>query len=422
MGCTSTFERGEKVFLTFLVASPAEGEDESPTATFARLLCEAVGWELLADSQRPAVRFPSGLLPTLDGPVKGHLRHIPWWRWGPAVVLLGAVVYVLDTDGVLPVIVGIAAVLGALAAIAQAVLQVWNPFEPRPKPHLTLRPVDGEETTSFTVRTILRPVDVDAVVKEAEATARALVSTTGLVAMSQYAKPSKADHDKFEDALATYKEDVRAWAQEGEAWLRAQARVLVAEVIHHNPSSVDALEAAIYIFLPPESEEYEEIEPPEVPKRPMFPRRKSALAGGLFELPGPGAGTWDRPRFASLRTDPLDSMQRVETYSPDAPAYESKRDGTLGVVYGRWPIRHREDEIAGEPFSVRLPVGEHKVRWEVRATNLPHHATGTWTLAVEAESAAEPIKAVAQLEAALRGEPEVTVDRAAILRNLLRKR
>ena len=162
--------------------------------------------------------------------MKDRLRHIAWWQRAPAAVLLGAVVYALSVDGALSVVVGVSAVLASLAAIAQVLLQGRNPFEPRPKPHVTFAPVDGDETTSLTFRATLRPVDLDAVVEDAEATARVLGSSTGLVAMSQYAKPTKADHDKFEKALAAYTDDVRAWARAGEAWLYARATVLVANV------------------------------------------------------------------------------------------------------------------------------------------------------------------------------------------------
>ena len=346
--------------------------------------------------------------------MKDRLRHIAWWQRAPAAVLLGAVVYALSVDGALSVVVGVSAVLASLAAIAQVLLQGRNPFEPRPKPHVTFAPVDGDETTSLTFRATLRPVDLDAVVEDAEATARVLGSSTGLVAMSQYAKPTKADHDKFEKALAAYTDDVRAWARAGEAWLYARATVLVANVIHHNPTSVDALEAGIYIFLPPGSEEYEETDPPEAPERPTFPRRRAGFIDPVHDAGMPS----HRNPLVGLRAN-LHRVESITAYSPDAPSYETMRDGTLEVFYGRWPIRHREDEVAGEPFSVSLPVGEHKVRWEVRATNLPHHATGTWTLSVQVEQAGEPIKTVRRLEAALRGEPEDTVDRATRLRKRL---
>jgi hypothetical protein len=341
-----------------------------------------------------------------------RLQRASLWPFLLAAAGLVALVVLLGVDDLVEVVVFASAVVTVLAGVASAVLQVYNPFEPRPKPHLTLRPVDGEERTSATISATVRTVDVDAVVAEAEATARVFASSTGIVAMSQYAKPTQADHDKFEKALAAYKGEIRVWAQEAEEWLQAQATVLVAEVIHHNPTSVDALQAGIYIALPAGSEEYEKTDPPEVPERPMFPRRRSVLAGGLFEPPSPG--TWARrgPRVSF-------ELPHVEPYSPDAPDYETKRDGTLEVFYGRWPIRHREDEVAGDPFSVRLPVGEHKVPWEVRATNLPHHAKGTWTIAVKVEPSQRPITTVAELEAALRGEPEDTVDRLARLQELI---
>ena len=144
--------------------------------------------------------------------MKDRLRQVPWWQRGVLGFLLVAGVYALTVDGVLPVVVGAGVVLATLATIASAALQARNPFEPRPKPHLTLRPVDGEETTSFTINAVRRSVDVDAVVEDVVATTRALAKSTGFLSMAGFAKPTQNDFDEFEEALTTYADDLRAWA------------------------------------------------------------------------------------------------------------------------------------------------------------------------------------------------------------------
>ncbi len=359
-------------------------------------------------------------MPILDGSMKERLGQVPWWQRGVLGFLLVAGLYALSVDGVLPVVVGAGVVLATLATIASVALQVRNPFEPRPKPLLTLRPVDGEETTNFAITAVRRPVDVEAVVEEALATARALAKSTGIVKLYEFAKPTQADHDKFEEALTTYADDVRAWAQESETWLRTRATAFVADVVQHNPTSVDAIDAGLHLFFPPGTVEYEETDPPEAPELPSFPRRRAGWASLMTPVYEP----------APLMASPSLVLQRIDTdldglrfASVEAPDYEKTSDGGLEVFYGRWTIRHRESGTAGdEPFSLTLPAGDHQVPWEVRATNLPHHAKGTWTLSVQAECGT-PVTTTQQLNDALQGRPEVSMDdRRAALRELLRDR
>ena len=285
--------------------------------------------------------------------MKDRLRQVPWWQRGVLGFLLVAGVYALTVDGVLPVVVGAGVVLATLATIASAALQARNPFEPRPKPHLTLRPVDGEETTSFTINAVRRSVDVDAVVEDVVATTRALAKSTGFLSMAGFAKPTQNDFDEFEEALTTYADDLRAWAQESETWLHARATALVADVVHHNPSSVDANDAGIHLLFPPYTVEYEETDPPEQPEAPPFPRRRAAWASlsSVYEPP-----LMNRP---SLVVETVGSdLGGLRFATVDTPDYKTTRDGDLEVFYGRWTIRHRESRPAGdEPFSLTLPSG-----------------------------------------------------------------
>lgn len=333
--------------------------------------------------------------------MKNRLRHVAWWRWVLATLSLAAVVYTGIAEDVVEAIT-------VLAAITAAVFAVWNPFEARPKPTLTLRPVEGEEMTSISLGAALRPVDVDAVVENAkEAALAAVPSSSSLLALGQYAKPTQADYEKYEADVETYLEDVRGWAQDAEHWMRERAAVLAAEIMQRNPTSVDADDAGVFAFFPPGTEEFEDAdsEPPEAPERPGFPLRKSPLTS-MFQSTM-GSDTFLRP---SIVPDLDFSIARAEPISLWDPYYDRLPDGRLRVSYKRQPVRHGEAEPSGEPFRVRFPAGDHVVDWEVRAKNMPDAAKGTWKVSCQTDLSGNPITTVYDLEAALRGEPETEVD------------
>lgn len=354
--------------------------------------------------------------------VKGRLQQVPRWYWALAGVL-GVAVYLLGVGGVTSGIAAVVVVAGILAPILGTVLRVWNPFEPRPKPHLTVRPVDGEETASINVGAESRAVDVEAVVEDARQRYLSATPSSTTLRMGKYATPTEADHEKYRADVETYAEDVRAWAQDADEWLRERASVVEAEVIQHNPASVDADDADIFVFFPPGSEQFEDdTDPPEAPETPKFPLALTPAGRMLMgqSVFGPSdrgrRGTWDSSSYFPLGNEHV--AERLVALEQDLlwrkPHFDLERDGSLKLSYRPQTIRHRQDVISGDPFRVRLPAGEHRVRWEVHARNLPNHVEGTWRFSCSAEPAGEPINNAYDLEAALRGEPVRDFDWAAL--------
>lgn len=354
--------------------------------------------------------------------MKDRLQQVPQWYWALAGVL-GVAVYLLGVGGVASGVAAVVIVAGVLAPIFGTVLKVWNPFEPRPKPHLTVRPVNGEKTTSINIGAEWRAVDVEAVVENARQSYLSATPSSSTLMMGKYAKPTEADYEKYRADVEAYAEDVRAWVQDAEEWLRERALVVEAAVIQHNPASVDADDADIFVFFPPGSEPFEDdTDPPEAPQTPTFPLTLTPAGRMLMGQPAFSTGdrgrqsTWDRPSYFPLGNEHL--AERLAALEQDLswrkPHFDREGDGTLKLSYKPQTIRHRQDVISGDPFRVRLPAGEHEVRWEVHARNLPNHAEGTWKLSCPAEPAGEPINNVYDLEAALRGEPIRDFDWAAL--------
>jgi len=312
-------------------------------------------------------------------------------------------------DGVLPVVVGAAAVLATLATIAQVVLQVRNPFEPKPKPHLTLRPVDGDETTSYVVGPELRSVDIDAVVANARAAALAVKPSSVGLAMGKFAEPTEADHEKYKVDVESYAEEVREWAEAAQEWIRERATLLEGEVIQHNPASLVADDADIFVTFPAGTEEEveDERDPPTAPEPPAFPLTLTPAGRMMMGHGSFGADNWRMRGGVSLMDTGV--RERLAVLEKEAsfwrPFYERERDGTLTLSYNRQAIRHGQSVPSGDPFRVRLPAGEHEVRWRVHARNLPHHVEGAWAVSCSAEPSGAPIDNVYDLEAVLRGEP-----------------
>jgi hypothetical protein len=326
--------------------------------------------------------------------VIARVRSLRWWQWLLVALTVAAVVYVGAAEN-------LAAAIVAAGGIAAAAFAVWNPFAARPHPKLALQPVDGDETTELSIGEGLRPVDVESVVEDARTTALASRPLGLLFTMMKYAKPTAEDHAKYEADVETYAEEVRSWAQEAETWLRARESVLSARVIQRNPSSVDAEDAGVYVFLPPGTEEHSDPEgPPTPPERPSFPLRKSALS---MALDPPSFGAHYLPRVTPMEITPPGYIEAASVWEAD---YERMPDGRLRVTYQRQPVRHGETEPTGRPFEVRLPPGDHEVRWEVHARNLSHHASGVWTVACHPDYSGDPITTLAELEEALGVERE----------------
>jgi hypothetical protein len=322
-----------------------------------------------------------------------RLKEIPRLRVALGAIALAAVLYVAIAESVAGGVV-------ALIAVAAAVFTVWNPFAARPHPELSLH-VDGKETSEV-VLGVTRPVDVEAVVADARAVAEA-AAPSGVLSLlgGYYQQPTKADHAKYAEDVETYAGEVREWATQADLWRRVRTCELEGRVMQRNPSTVDADDAGVYIRLPPGAEHVDDIpDPPQPPERPRFPLRKGGvgLMLGQAELMGPY-----RP---DVGIGPLYDRSAEVLASLWAPDYEKTADDGLVVTYPRQPVRHGEQEYTGEPFRVLLPPGEHVVRWEVHASNLPRHRSGTWRVVCRAGLEGEPIRTVRELEAELGIQPD----------------
>lgn len=135
----------------------------------------------------------------------------------------------------------------------------------------------------------------------------------------------------------------------------------------------------------------------EPPVRPAF-RHKHALDLGLGLATSGGFASVD---LASIVRPDIEQFAVSPEAWRSAPDYRKMPDGTLQVTYARKPIRHGEAERAGDEFEVRLPVGEHEIRWEVHAANMARPRRGTWRVSCRDVEEGEPVGKLAELEAAL---------------------
>lgn len=328
-----------------------------------------------------------------------RLQRVPWWSWPLAAGLLGALVYFIGVGGLLAVVAVVGVVLTAVATIAAAVFEVWNPFEARPKPQLALKPVDGEESASLHLGLGLRSVDVDAVVENARRQALARRPADIALPPMQFARPTRADHEHYDKDVEDYAKKLRAWVLEAGDYYHRRNAVLHARVIQSNPSSVDADDAGVHFIFPAGTEKVDDEQPPSAPPTPpQFPQRRAGLGFLIEEQNTRMAAGWSgvtvRQPIGVLR-------KQMKARSIWDAQYERLADGRLEVSYPRQSIRHGEHEPAGRPFQVRLPAGEDEVEWRVHAHNLREKATGTWTVNVHDDYSRAPITSLAQLEAAL---------------------
>lgn len=240
-----------------------------------------------------------------------------------------------------------------------------------------------------------RALDVDALVEDAVRSARAQAPGAGVLSEAlawsgQWAEPTTADHDAFDAQVAQYADQVREWLAEIEAFLTDRSRILVAEIVQTNPSSMDALEARVAARFPLTFEPVTDLpEVPDAPAQPKFPRRRSPLALAMsgFDTSLP---TFDRPIFASA----LHPVSAVSMWKPDY----RRVDGVLEIDYVRQTIRHDEREVSGDPIMLRCPgEGRHNATWEIHAANLEQCVRGSWAVTTRAETDGDPIQTLADL-------------------------
>jgi hypothetical protein len=320
--------------------------------------------------------------------VIAHLKALPRLRLALAVVAIVAVGYVAVDESLAGGVV-------ALIAVAAAVFTVWNPFADRPHPQLGLE-VGGEEMGEVMLGAT-RPVDVEAVVINAKTRAEVSTPSALVSVLGQYQKPTEADYAKYADDVEGYTDRVREWVTEADVWRRVRACLLEATVVQHNPSTVDAEDARVYVRFPPGAEQAGDVpDPPKPPERPKFPLRKNSL-GVMLEQ----AESIRQPLYSPVRVGPLYDTSADFVVSRWEPDYEKTADDGLVVTFLRQPVRHGEREYTGEPFRVLLQPGKHEVRWEVHASNLPRYGSGTWRVICRTGFEGEPITTMAELEAEL---------------------
>jgi hypothetical protein len=311
-----------------------------------------------------------------------------WWQALLGCTTLAAVAYVVVAQG-------LAAGIVALIGVAAAVFTVWNPFQAKPRPELSLELPNGATASSCTLGG-LRPVDIDAIVNDAEQTALGMKLLEPFLALQGYAKPTQEDHAAYAADVSSYAERFRGWVEKTEAWRQDRSRILRARVIQRNPTSVDAENAGVYVIFPVGSEEEESEESiPKQPEIPDFPLRRSVISTFGPSSLGPGAHL---PPISAGRAR---AVQRVKPVSIWDATYERLGDQRLEVTYRRQTIHHGEREPAGKPFSVRIPEGDHQIRWRIHAANMPAPAAGTWELRVGGDSEGQPITTKAEFEEAL---------------------
>lgn len=322
---------------------------------------------------------------------------VSWWRWALLVTSLAAIIYVAVTENVVTFIL-------VVAAIAAAVFAVWNPFKARPHPRLLIRAEGSVAGSTVAINTDLRPVDVEAVVGNARDLALSL-GTNSMSWMTGFAqKPTEDDFAKYRSEIDAYLVELREWVESASDYLRLRASVIEAVFVQENESDVDAEDARSTALFPPGTElvEAEELEPPVEPERPKIKTRPSPLASAMMSRATRPFSAYSRPTLTFSPTE-------VESFSLWEPDLVETESGHLEISYRRQNVRHRETEPSGDSFMVRIPAGSHKVKWKVTARNLPHPATGSWTITCSDSASGKPIRSLGSLQAAIAGEPEFNV-------------
>lgn len=320
--------------------------------------------------------------------MKKWFQRLPWPRLSVGLFVLVAVAYVvLDLS--------LALRLLTVAGLVAAVLAVTNPFAGRPRPELTLEPVDGREGTEFAVGPH-RPLDVEAVISDGRARAvntvprhPALLLTAGL------RTPTADELERFEEKVDRYVEELRAWVADAEQWRQAERFTLRAFVVQRNASTVDAEDAGVHVTFPPGTEDAEDSTltfRATPPVAPVFQSKPMWMMSGI------GSGYAD---FGISRPVLDFGVPATPLVSVWQPSYRTASDGALEVSYPRQSLRHGEREHSGDAFEVRLPLGEHEVEWRVHAANMAHSRTGTWKVTCSDEAAGVPITTLAELETEL---------------------
>lgn len=242
-----------------------------------------------------------------------------------------------------------------------------------------------------------RPLEIDELVEDAVRNARAQAPGTGstrMLAMAryEYAEPTAADQERFDELVSEYVDAVRAWLIEIDAYLTERSRILVASILQTNPADVDATDALVLARFPHGFAPGEITNAPDAPEVPTFPLRRSAMSIAMRDYGVFGHQSVARPYLGGISH--LGIGEVASLWEPD---YEQRPAG-LQASYRRQPIRHGEEEVAGEPLVLTCPeTGEHRIEWEIHAANLPRAATGTWTITCHSTQTGDPVRSMYDL-------------------------
>jgi len=242
-----------------------------------------------------------------------------------------------------------------------------------------------------------RPLEIDELVEDAVRNARAQAPGAhcmGMLAVAryEYAEPTAADHERFDELVAQYADAVRAWLVEIDAYLTERSHILVASILQTNPTDVDATDALVLARFPQGFAAGEITNAPDAPGLPSFPLRRSAMSIAMRDYGALARQSVVRPYIGGI--SPVGIGEVASLWQPD---YEQRLAG-LQVSHRRQPIRHGEEEVSGDPLVLTCPeTGEHPIEWEVRAANLPRAATGTWTITCDSTQTGDPVRSIHDL-------------------------
>lgn len=210
---------------------------------------------------------------------------------------------------------------------------------------------------------------------------RAIQKTMGSLGFAggqeKYLPVAQEDHDKFDESIAAYEEELRSFISAWIEFLGKRRLVLAVRVQIDNDGGAPAEDARIKIRFPDPCHAAEFPERPKLPRRPTFTRRlnplhssnRYGLAAGLTmpHMPALDIGHFNPP---------------VINLNHSGPYYD---DGSLNIRYTYRSLPHHEAVVL-EPFIVGVPEpGVHEARWTIGAKNLAHLEEGTLQLEVRHE-------------------------------------
>jgi len=327
-------------------------------------------------------------------------------RWPPS--RKQALLTVLGVSVLVSVVVGLSA--GPLAGItlligSSGVLSLTLIFFPaRPQVVAHLRGAENSATGTGNVglvvgdNQVVRPLDVDQIVRAAEEEARATmprrpsprvppgkfggVFDFNLCAADMLASVSGASDDELRDFLGKvkdYGDELRSWLNELEVARRENLRPFTASTRAVEQGQAPADFARIRLFFPGDFEE--PAPPPEVPAPPTRPKFVSRYGPPLLG-----------PRLPRMPVLPIQSTGALSRLVPRQDKAEYSREDGETIVDMNLGHINQHDHRDSPEFSLRAaPPGTYEVRWRISANSLTPPTEGSLGVAVREPTFGEPI-------------------------------